>query len=100
MDRSPAPQGEFARAREASRRVLETIRRAFAELLAIPTAIIAGFLGLAALAYLLDKARTAWAGPNAGLLDSRLFSDPGASLHRPVRMRSTNSFAVGMNPFE
>lgn len=80
MERSPARQGRFARARKAFRRALETTRRAFAEFLAIPTAIIAGFLGLAVLAYLLDEARTVWAGPNAGLLGSRLFSDPGASV--------------------
>jgi hypothetical protein len=43
-DRSPDRGGSFANAGEKSRRLWETIRRAFVEFLKIPTFVIAGFL--------------------------------------------------------
>jgi uncharacterized membrane protein len=56
------------RRREASpslaRRAAEQVRRAFAEFLTIPTAMIAAFLVVAALMYQLDHARIARGWPS------------------------------------
>ena len=70
--RADAPSGVTA----ISRRAVETVRRAFAEFLTIPTIVIAGFLVLAAASYLLDEFRIARLGTEPGLFGGKLFSDP------------------------
>lgn len=54
------------------RTAMETIRRAFAEFLTIPTAVIVGFLALSAFAYYLDRLRIArdWPSVVAGSHES------------------------------
>lgn len=59
-------------ARKHLKRIAEQVRRAFAELLTIPTLLIAGFLALSALAYYLDQMRVAndWPAPVTGSHES------------------------------
>jgi hypothetical protein len=66
-DHSRDRSGFFAKARETSRQSWETIRRAFVEFLKIPTLVIAGFLLLALVMFVLDEARIA----NQGNVDAR-----------------------------
>lgn len=55
-NRSSNRGGSFAKARDWSRRLWETTRRAFVEFLKIPTFVIVGFLLLAAVMYVFDAA--------------------------------------------
>ena len=54
----------------------ETVRRAFAEFLTLPSLLIAGFLGLAAIFNVLERADLAWLRPTRTLLQSHVFGDP------------------------
>ena len=74
-DHSLGPGGLFAKAREMSRYWWETIRRAFVEFLKIPTFVIAGFLLLAAVMYILDEARLVNEGRGSQEKWGGLFSD-------------------------
>lgn len=57
----------------------ETIARAFAEFLAIPSYIILGFLALAMGSYLLDRSNPAWLAPVKDMLRAHVFADPAAT---------------------
>ena len=59
--------------------VFESIRRAFAEFLTIPTGIIVGFLLLAAGSYALDRGEVAALVPVHGFLKSHVFADAQAT---------------------
>lgn len=59
--------------------VAESIHQAFAEFLAVPTCIIAGFLALSAGSYLLDRAKPVWLAPLRNLLQAHVFADPAAT---------------------
>ncbi|MGQ0561981.1 MAG: DUF2254 family protein, partial [Gemmatimonadota bacterium] len=56
-----------------------TIVRAFAEFLGIPTALIAGFLTLAVVTYLIDRTRIAWLEPARAVLRAHVFADAAAT---------------------
>ncbi|MGH6935892.1 MAG: DUF2254 family protein [Methylocella sp.] len=58
--------------------IVEALRRAFAEFLAVPTFVIFGFLLLAGLTYGLDRARNMGEQPAVGLAYGVLFSDQQA----------------------
>lgn len=73
-DRSPDSGGRLSGVREWSRHALETLRRAFAEFLTIPTVVIGGFLILAFIMHAIDLARPASNGARGGL-----FSDAQGS---------------------
>jgi Predicted membrane protein (DUF2254) len=75
-DRSPNHTCRRSGVRRTSRHLVETIRRAFAEFLTIPTLVIGGFLLLAVVTYFLDRAHIAREGPTVGLVNGILFSDP------------------------
>ena len=57
----------------------DTVRRAFAEFLALPTWIILGFLLLAIGFYFLDRAEIAWLTPLQTILRTRVFADAQAT---------------------
>jgi uncharacterized membrane protein len=57
----------------------DTIRRAFAEFLAAPTAIIVGFLLLAAVTYMLDRAALAGGTPLRQALETHVFGHAKAT---------------------
>lgn len=57
----------------------ETIRRAFAEFLAFPSLIIAGFLALAAGSYAVDNAKLSWLEPLRTGLREWVFAEPAAT---------------------
>lgn len=59
--------------------MLDTIKRAFVEFLAIPTLIIIGFILLAAGTYTLDRAAVTWLDPVRVVLRTRVFTDAGAT---------------------
>lgn len=59
--------------------VIETIRRAFSEFLAVPTLMIAGFLLLAAGASAIDQGRISWLEPTRAVLKARVFADVTAT---------------------
>ena len=65
----------FAKAGEASRQWWETVRRAFAEFLKIPTFVIVGFQLLAAVMYILDEARILHEGQESEAKWAGMFSD-------------------------
>jgi len=71
--------GAIANAVEALRLVIETTRRAFVEFLTIPTLVIAGFLLLALLTFVLDENRIAASGGTARQMWGGLFSDAQAA---------------------
>ncbi|HZJ10218.1 MAG TPA: DUF2254 family protein, partial [Trueperaceae bacterium] len=54
--------------------LLDTLRRAFREFLALPTLIIVGFLLLAAGTYVLDAGAADWIGPVREFLQARIFA--------------------------
>ncbi|HEX5501226.1 MAG TPA: DUF2254 family protein [Thermomicrobiales bacterium] len=64
--------GPFAAAREVT-------RRGFAEFLAVPTGIIAGFVLLAVGTYLLDRADLGWLRPFRRLMLAHVFGSPQAT---------------------
>jgi uncharacterized membrane protein len=64
---------------ESLRLVLEITRRAFVEFLTIPTLVIAGFLLLALLTFILDRSRITASGGNAQQIWDGLFSDAQAA---------------------
>lgn len=55
--------------------MIDSIRRAFAEFLYLPTAIIVGFLLLAAGTHLLDLSTAGWLAPGRAFLHRHLFAD-------------------------
>jgi len=55
---------------------IETVRRAFAEFLFLPTCIIIGFLLLALGSYLLDSVESGWHEPVRLFLKTHVFADP------------------------
>ena len=55
------------------------MHRAFAEFLVIPTAMISGFLFLAAGTYMLDRAEVAWLMPIRASLQTHMFADAKAA---------------------
>jgi len=57
----------------------DTVQRAFAEFLALPTWIILGFLLLAIGFYFLDRAEIAWLTPLQTILRTRVFADAQAT---------------------
>jgi len=57
----------------------DAIRRAFAEFLTIPTCLIVSFLLLAASSYALDHTEIIWLEPIRQVLQTRVFSDAGAT---------------------
>jgi uncharacterized membrane protein len=59
--------------------VVETIRRAFREFLAVPTVMVGAFLLLAAGSYALDQGRVAWLEPVRAFLEARVFVDAKAT---------------------
>jgi len=59
--------------------IFETVRRAFAEFLFIPTCLIAGFFLLAAGTYFLDTSQIGNAGPLRKFLQSHIFSNSDAT---------------------
>lgn len=59
--------------------IWDTIRRAFREFLTLPTAIIAGFLALAAASYVLDRTSLAERAPVRAALEAHVFGSPGAT---------------------
>ena len=61
------------------RGLAESIQQAFAEFLAVPTAIIIAFLALSAGTYLLDRAQPVWLAPLRTLLRAHMFADPSAT---------------------
>lgn len=71
--------GTFINAVESLRLVLETTRRAFVEFLTIPTLVIAGFLLLALLTFMLDRSRITAGGGNSQQMWGGLFSDAQAA---------------------
>ena len=78
-DRAPDRRGPLRKAGETSRQLWQTVRRAFVEFLAIPTVVIAGFLLLALVTFVIDEARMAEAGPAAPPEWRGLFSDAQAT---------------------
>ena len=54
----------------------EPIRRAFSEFLGVPAAIVAGFLVLAALSYVLDKAEPSWLELLRDYMAGHVFGNP------------------------
>ena len=60
-------------------RAIETIRRAFEEFLTIPTAIIAGFLLLAIVSYMLDRSKLVGLQSLREFLRSHVFANPQAT---------------------
>lgn len=66
------------RTQETSRfsHLREPIRRAFSEFLGAPAAIVGGFLLLAALSYVLDKAEPAWLEPLRDVMADHVFGNP------------------------
>jgi uncharacterized membrane protein len=73
--RAPGHRGLHPGRAKLLRHYVQTIHRAFAEFLTIPTIVTASFLLLAVVTYLFDRARSTEQGPTAGLLSSILFSD-------------------------
>jgi uncharacterized membrane protein len=65
--------------RRVSFGVRATIRRAFAEFLALPTAVIVGFLLLAVASYALDRASLERGSGLRAVLESHVFGSPEAS---------------------
>lgn len=77
-DRS-TPTQTFASAVHTLRLVIETTHRAFVEFLTIPTLVIAGFLLLALVTFVLDQGRIAASGVDARQIWGGLFSDAQAA---------------------
>jgi uncharacterized membrane protein len=77
--RAPTGDALVPTLRDRARHVVETVRRAFAEFLTIPTFVIVGFLLLTGIMYAIDVAAGAGkgAGPHAGWRG--LFSDTQAA---------------------
>jgi uncharacterized membrane protein len=73
--RQPGSIGPLAVSAQATRRIAKAIRRAFAEFLAIPTAVISFFLLLALVMYVIDAGRAAHDGPRSENLWGGLFND-------------------------
>lgn len=71
--------GPFAGSAQATRRIAKTIRRAFAEFLAIPTVVISLFLLLALSMYSVDAGRASYEGERSDALWGGLFSDVQAT---------------------
>jgi uncharacterized membrane protein len=71
--------GERQRELQAWQRALHTVRRSFREFLAIPAAIIACFLALAALTYAADSARIGWLRPVRDVMQRHVFGDPSST---------------------
>jgi len=78
-DHSPDWNGSLAKVREMSRQLWETVRRAFVEFLKIPTFVIAGFLLLAVITFILDEGRIAYEGAASKAIWRGLFSDAQAT---------------------
>jgi hypothetical protein len=70
-----APERRLRKKGSRPGRLGETLRRAFAEFLTIPSMVIAGFLVLAAGTYALDHAGSDWLEPLRALLRERIFRD-------------------------
>jgi uncharacterized membrane protein len=73
------PRLSFIQVSEMSRRMWEVVRRAFVEFLTIPTLVIAGFLLLALVTFVLDEARIVNEGPGSHAKWRGLFSDVQAT---------------------
>ena len=78
-DHSSQRSGSSKKAKHIPGQVLETIRRAFVEFLTIPTIVIAGFLALAVIMFVLDEARIVREGQASNAMWGGLFSDPQAT---------------------
>ncbi len=59
--------------------IRETLRRAFSSFLAIPTAVIAGFILLALAANAADRAELRWLEPFRAFMHDHVFADPAAT---------------------
>lgn len=70
-----APERRLRKKGSRPGRLGETLRRAFAEFLTIPSMVIAGFLVLAAGTYALDHAGSDWLEPLRAWLRERIFRD-------------------------
>lgn len=78
-DHSRALGTAFARTRESLRHTIEVVRRSFVEFLTIPTVVIAAFLLLALLTFILDDSRNAGGEASSQPMWFGLFSDTQAA---------------------
>ncbi len=76
--RTKPPGSDPTTAAEAPYDVIETIRRAFSEFLAVPSLMIVGFLLLAGGSYAIEG-RIAWLDPARAVLEARVFADAKAT---------------------
>lgn len=60
-------------------RLREPVRRAFSEFLGVAAAIVAGFLLLAVISYVLDRVALAWLEPERAFMEEHVFGDPEAT---------------------
>lgn len=65
--------------KEKFTRTIDTVKRAFAEFLTVPTLIIAGFLAFAFASYTLDKTQIEWFEPVRNFLKSHVFANAKAT---------------------
>lgn len=79
QSRQPGSTGPLAVSAQVARRIAKTIRRAFAEFLAIPTVVISLFLLLAVVMYWIDAGRASYEGQGSEELWGGLFSNVQAT---------------------
>ncbi|HVF64748.1 MAG TPA: DUF2254 family protein [Casimicrobiaceae bacterium] len=62
-----------------ARAFFAAVRGAFAEFLLVPTCLIAGFVVLAVITFLIDRGEPAWLAPARQVLQTYVFADPQAA---------------------